>query len=91
MSDPKGNRAGEALHKRFQAEEQQAIDALARWISHPALPGVVERRRIGAETVVMPIERHLPDQVEVIRFCWHVFGVAGIEPGWDPPRASRGS
>lgn len=83
MSGPKGNRAGEALHKRFQAEEQQAIDALARWISHPALPGVIERRRIGAETVVMPIERHLPDQVEVIRFCWHVFGLAGIEPGWE--------
>lgn len=82
VSGPTGNRADEALRKRFKAEEQQAIDALTRWIGHPALRGVIERRRAGAETVVMPIQRLLTDQIEVIRFCWHVFGIAGIEPGW---------
>ena len=83
MSDPKGNRTGEALRNRFKVEEQQAIDALARWIGHPAIRGVIERRRVGAETVVMPIQQHLTDQVEVIRFCWHVYEIAGIEPGWE--------
>jgi hypothetical protein len=71
------------LRKRFEAEEQQAIDALARWIGHPAVRGIIDRRRVGAETFVMPIERHLSGHVEVIRFCWHVFGIAGIEPGWE--------
>jgi hypothetical protein len=83
VSGPNRNRIDEALRKRFQAEEQQAIDALARWIGHPAVRGVVERRRVGAETVVMPIARHLTGQVEVIRFCWHVYEIAGIEPGWE--------
>ena len=83
MGGPKRNRAEEALRKRFKTEEQQAIDALARWIAHPAVRSIIERRRVGAETVVMPIERHLTDQVEVIRFCWHVYEIAGIEPGWE--------
>lgn len=83
VSNSKGNRAGQALRKRFEAEEQQAIDALARWIDHLAVRGVIERRRIGAETVVMPIGWLLTNQREVIRFCWHVFGLAGIEPGWE--------
>jgi hypothetical protein len=77
------NRAEEALRKRFRTEEQQAIDTLARWIGHSAVRGIIERRRAGAETVVMPIERHLPSQIEVIRFCWHVYEIAGIEPGWE--------
>ena len=25
----------------------------------------------------------LTGQIQVIRFCWHVFGLAGIEPGWE--------
>jgi hypothetical protein len=83
VSGPKGKRADEALRKRFKAEEQQAIGMLARWIGHPAVRGVTERRRAGAETVVMPIERLLTDQIQVIRFCWHVYGLAGIEPGWE--------
>jgi hypothetical protein len=83
VSGPKGKRADEALRKRFKAEEQQAIGMLARWIGHPAVRGVIERRRAGAETVVMPIERLLTDQIQVIRFCWHVYGLAGIEPGWE--------
>jgi hypothetical protein len=83
VSGPKGSRTGEALRKRFEAEEQQAIDTLARWIGHPAVRRIIERRRVGAETVVMPIERHLSGQIEVIRFCWHVYGIAGIEPGWE--------
>jgi hypothetical protein len=69
-----GNRAGQALRKRFEAEERQAIDALARWIGHPSLRAIIERRRIGAETVVMPVAHLLTCQSEVIRFCWHVFG-----------------
>jgi hypothetical protein len=83
VSNPKGNRAEQALRKRFDAEERQAIDALTRWIGHHAVRGVIERRRIGAETVVMPIRWLLTNQPEVIRFCWHVFGLAGIEPGWE--------
>jgi hypothetical protein len=83
VSGPKGKRADQALRKRFEAEEQQAIDMLARWIGHAAVRGVIERRRAGAETVVMPIERLLTDQIQVIRFCWHVYGLAGIEPGWE--------
>jgi hypothetical protein len=74
--------AEQALRRRFEAEEQQAIDALARWIGHPAVRGIIERRRIGAETVVMPVAHLLSSQSEVIRFCWHVYGMAGIEPGW---------
>src|ERR1700733_7600003 len=81
-SGSKGNRAGQAQRKRFEAEEMQAVHALARWIGHPAVRGVIERRRIAADTVVMPIRWLLTNQREVIRFCWHVFGLAGIEPGW---------
>ena len=83
VSGPNRNRIEEARRKRFEAEEQQAIDALARWIGHPAVGGVIERRRVGAKTVVMPIARHLTGQVEVIRFCWHAYEIAGIEPGWE--------
>ena len=31
----------------------------------------------------MPIEQLVTNQTEVIRFCWHVLGIAGIEPGWE--------
>lgn len=75
-------RRQEALRRRFLAEEQQAIDAVTRWIGHPAVRGIIQRRRVGAETVVMPIDRLLTNQVQVIRFCWHVCGIAGVEPGW---------
>ena len=75
--------AAATLRKRFEAEEQQAINALARWIGHPAVRGMIGRRRLGADTVVMPIGRLLTDQIQVIRFCWHVYGIAGIEPGWE--------
>ena len=52
-----GRKGGDqALRKRFKAEEQQAIEVLARWIGHPAVPGVIERRRMGAEMAIMPIE-----------------------------------
>jgi hypothetical protein len=81
VSGSRGDRGQEALRRRFKTEEQQAVDALARWIGHPAVRSVIERRRAGAEAVVMPIERHLTDQVQVIRFCWHVYEIAGIEPG----------
>jgi hypothetical protein len=77
-----GNKAAATLRERFRAEEQQAITALARWIGHPAVRGVIERRRAGAEAVLIPISRFLTDQTQVIRWCWHVYGIAGVEPGW---------
>jgi hypothetical protein len=88
VNGQKSHRTEEALRKRFEAEEQQAIDALTRWIGHPAVRDIIGRRRIGAETVVMPIEHLLTNQIEVIRFCWHVFGIAGIEPGWELRRGT---
>ena len=90
MNGQKSHRTEQTLRKRFEAEEQQAIEALARWIGHPAVHGIIGRRRIGAETVVMPIEHLLTSQIEVIRFCWHVFGIAGIEPGWELRRGTPG-
>lgn len=75
--------AAAALLKRFQAGEQQAIDALARWIWHPAVRPVIERRRIGAETVVLPISRLLTDQEQVARFSWHLYGIAGVGADWE--------
>ncbi len=55
---PKESRTDPALRHRFHAEEQYAIDALAWWIGHPAVRPIIERRRVGAETVIMPIQRH---------------------------------
>ncbi len=69
MSAPERLRAAAAVRKRFEAVEQQAVEAAARWIGHPALRGVIERRRLGAEAVVIPIARMLTDQKQVIRFC----------------------
>jgi hypothetical protein len=46
----------------------------------PAVRSVVERRGLGAQAVVIPIARMLTDQEQVIRFCRHAFGIAGIEP-----------
>ena len=83
MSAPKGKRAEKAVHKRFKTEEQQAIDALARWIGHPAVRGIITRHQAAAETAVMPIGRLLTDQIQVIRFCWHIYEMAGIQPGWE--------
>lgn len=83
MTNPKRNRDDEALRKRFVTGEQQAIDALARWVTHPAVRPVIERRRIQAETVVMPIARHLVDQEQSARFCWRVFGIAGVGTDWN--------
>ena len=61
-----------ALRRRFLAGERQAVNTLARWIGHPAIPAIMARLHAGAETVVMPIARHLTSQIEVIRFCWNV-------------------
>lgn len=82
-SDAAATRAKAALRKRFRTEEQQAVEALARWIGHPAIPAIITRRRVAAETVVARIQRHLTDQIQVIRFIWHVFEMAGIEPDWE--------
>jgi hypothetical protein len=38
---------------------------------------MIARRRLGAETVVMPIERLLTCQIKVMRFCWHVYEMTG--------------
>jgi len=59
VSAPERLRAAAAVRKRFEAVEQQAVEAAARWIGHPALRGVIERRRLGAEAVVIPIARML--------------------------------
>jgi hypothetical protein len=47
---------------------------------------LVLRHQPGAEAAVAPVSRLLVDQVQVIRFCWHVFGIAGVEPSWDVRR-----
>jgi hypothetical protein len=73
--------------KRFQAEEQQAIDAVARWVVHHAVRGVIEHRRAEAEQAVAPIGRLLTDQIAVMFFCLHLFGLTGVEPGWQRRRA----
>lgn len=78
-----GRAAGVALVKRFQAGEQQATDALARWIGHSAVRLVIERRRIGAETVVQPIRRLLVDHIRVNRFCRDIYGIAAVGPDWE--------
>jgi hypothetical protein len=51
VSGPTGNRAKEALRKRFEAEEEQAIDALAQWIGHLAVQDLIEQHRGDAERV----------------------------------------
>lgn len=81
MSDSEGNQ--DVLRKRFEAAEEQAIDAHARWLGHPAVRGVIEHRRADAEQAVAPIGRLLTDQTPVIYFCLHVFGLTGVEPGWE--------
>ncbi len=83
VSGPKGKRAEEALRKQFEAEEQQAINALARWVGHPAVRDVTAHRRVGAEQAVAPIGRLLTHQIPVIFFCLHVFGLAGVESDWE--------
>ncbi len=87
MSGPEGNRAREALRKRFEAAEQQAIDAHARWLGHRAVRGVIEHRRAGAEQAVAPIGRLLTGQTPVTYFCLHVFGLNGVEPDWELRKA----
>jgi hypothetical protein len=87
VSSPKGNRTEEALRKKFQAAEQHAIDAHARWIGHPAVRGVIENHRDSAEEAVAPIGRLLTSQIPVIFFCLHLFGLTGIEPGWEQRKA----
>jgi hypothetical protein len=39
------------------------------------VPGVIARHRVDAETAVKPIARLLTDQIQVIFFCWHVYGL----------------
>ena len=41
---------------------------------------MIARRRLGAETVVMPIERLLTCQIKVMWFYWHVYEMAGRGP-----------
>jgi hypothetical protein len=60
----------------FRNEEQYAAAALAGWAGHPALPSVVERRRVAAETTTMLFERYLADQVQVLRFCCRIFDIS---------------
>lgn len=57
----------DARAKRFEAEEKLAIDTLAGWIGHPAVPGIIRRRVATVETVIMPIARHLRLSVQAFR------------------------
>jgi hypothetical protein len=82
MSGTKGKRAEDGLRKRFLAEEEHAIDAVAGWVGHDAVRAIIERHRPRAEEIVQPIGNQLLNQTEVIRFCLHLYGLAPVEPGW---------
>ena len=82
------DRAASALLKRFQAEEQLAIDTVAQWIGHPSVRPVIERRQGTAEAAVWPIARHLTDQEQVARLCWRVYGIAGVGTDWSIRRGA---
>jgi hypothetical protein len=49
-------------------------------MGHHAVLGMITRRRLGAETVVTPIERLLTRQIKVVRLCRHVNETAGVGP-----------
>jgi hypothetical protein len=87
VNDPSRDRVQQTQRKRFRAEEQQAIDAVARWVGHHAVRSVIENRRAGAEQAVAPISRLLTDQIAVMFFCLHLFGLTMVEPGWQRRRA----
>jgi hypothetical protein len=60
----------------FRNEERYGVDALAGWIRHPAVRGILERRSVPAEITVLLFAEFLVDQVQMIRFCSRVFDVA---------------
>jgi hypothetical protein len=47
----------------FRNEERNGVDALAGWIRHPSVRGVLERRGVAAETTVM-LFAEFPDGTE---------------------------
>jgi hypothetical protein len=59
----------------FHKEERYGRSALAAWIGHPAIPAIIERRRVAAETTTMLFEKYLVDQLQIVRFCFRVFDV----------------
>jgi hypothetical protein len=71
------------LTGQFRTAEQHATATMAGWVGHPAVRGIIERHMNEANTAVFPIDRHLTNQKEVARFCWHVYGFAGIGPDWE--------
>ena len=71
------------LTRQFKAAEQHATATMARWVGNAAVRRIIERHKSEADTAVFPIDRHLTCQKEVARFCWYVFGFAGIGPDWE--------
>ncbi len=70
---------------RFRAEEERAVTSLAGWIGHGAIPGIIQEASPLAAAAVAPVSRHLVNQREVIWFCWHVFEMSPVRPGWARP------
>jgi hypothetical protein len=71
------------LTRQFKTAEQHATATMAGWVGHPAVRRIIERHKNEANTAVFPIERHLASQKESARFCWHVYGFAGLGPDWE--------
>ena len=76
------DKQNELLTRQFAMAEQHATATMAGWVGHPAVRGIIERHKSEADTAVFPIERHLDSQKEAARFCWHVYGFAGLGPDW---------
>ena len=76
------------LIRQFRAAEQHAIDAMARWVGDGAVRAIIGRHKDEAEIAVLRVGRHLDCQKEVAKFCWYVFGFAGIGPDWKLRRDS---
>ncbi len=83
---PESPVAGSGDKDRFRNEEQRAITSLTGWIGHPAIPGIIRGASLRVAAAVAPVARHLATQRDVIWFCWNVFEIAPVEPGWARPR-----
>ena len=71
------------LIRQFRAAEQHATATMARWVGDAAVRGIIGRHKDVAEIAVLRVGRHLDCQKEVAKFCWYVFGFAGIGPDWE--------
>ncbi|GGR05601.1 hypothetical protein [Kitasatospora griseola] len=60
---------------RYQREEEHARKTAASWIGHPEVRSAVEAVAPAAGEVVSLLQRHLVDQINIMRFCWRVCGI----------------